>query len=246
MAIHQYRTNLNCGSCVAAVTPFLDGDRSIRRWSVDTADPNKVLTVEGDDVSAENIERHVSTAGFRVLGKIETSRPDTPTVKMEEKSLLATYRPLLLVFTYLIGVVVLVEFKEGTFNGMRAMNNFMGGFFVFFSFFKLLDLRGFADAFQTYDILARPIRAYGYTYPFLELALGVAYLVGFVPVATNLATILIMLVGIVGITQALLKKQRIQCACLGTVFNLPMSTVTIVEDALMLVMAMGMLTTLLQ
>jgi hypothetical protein len=50
-----------------------------------------------------------------------------------------------------------------------------------------------------------------------------------------------MLVGIWGVTQALLQKRRIQCACLGTVFNLPMSKVTFIEDALMAVMAMFML-----
>ena len=102
---------------------------------------------------------------------------------------------------------------------MRAMANFMGGFFLAFSFFKLLNLRGFADAYQTYDVLARPGRAYGYVYPFIELTLGVAYLVRFIPLLTNLVTLVVMLTSIVGVTQALLQKRRIQCACLGTVFN---------------------------
>ena len=62
MTVQQYRTNLNCGSCVAAVKPHLDGDPTIRRWSVDTTDPNKVLTVEGEGVSAEAVERHVADA----------------------------------------------------------------------------------------------------------------------------------------------------------------------------------------
>ena len=50
MTVQRYRTNLNCGSCVAAVKPYLDSDPAIRRWAVDTADPDKVLTVEGDGV----------------------------------------------------------------------------------------------------------------------------------------------------------------------------------------------------
>jgi len=240
MTVQKYRTNLNCGSCVAAVKPHLDNDPTIRRWSVDTADPNKVLTVEGEDVSREHVEQDVSKAGFKVLGKIEESAPDAHTV-LTEKSFLATYRPLLLVFAYLIGLVALVEFTAGRFDWMRAMANFMGGFFVVFSFFKLLDLRGFVDSFQTYDVVARPVRAYGYVYPFIELALGVAYLVHFAPVVTNLITLVVMLVGIIGVTQALLQKRRIQCACLGTVFNLPMSKVTFVEDALMAGMALVML-----
>lgn len=245
MTVQKYRTNLNCGSCVAAVKPHLDNDPTIRRWSVDTADPNKVLTVEGEDVSMEQVERDVASAGFKVLGKIEESVPDAHAVTdapaAEEKSFLATYRPLLLVFAYLIGVVALVEFTAGRFEWMRAMANFMGGFFVAFSFFKLLNLRGFVDAYQTYDVVARPVRAYGYAYPFVELALGVAYLVRLAPVVTNLVTLAVMLVSVVGVTQALLQKRRIQCACLGTVFNLPMTKVTFVEDALMAGMALVML-----
>jgi len=117
----------------------------------------------------------------------------------------------------------------------------MGGFFLTFSFFKLLNLQGFVDAYQTYDVIARPVRAYGYVYPFIELGLGVAYLVRLAPVVTNLVTLVVMLVGVVGVTQALLQKRRIQCACLGTVFNLPMTKVTFVEDALMAGMALVML-----
>jgi hypothetical protein len=245
MTTLKYRTNLNCGSCVAAVKPYLDNDPAIRRWAVDTADPNKVLTVEGDGVSAEHVERDVASAGFKVLGRIEeaapTHEPRPAANDARGKSLLATYRPLLLVFGYLIGVVALVEITAGRFDGMRAMGNFMGGFFLAFSFFKLLNLRGFVDAYQTYDVVARPVRAYGYAYPFIELGLGVAYLARLAPVATSVVTLVMMLVSAVGVTQALLQKRRIQCACLGTVFNLPMTKVTFVEDALMAGMALVML-----
>lgn len=234
----KYKTNLNCGSCVAAVKPHLDNDTSIERWSVDTADPNKVLTVEGANLSEPEIKRHVADAGFKVLGEIPS---EAPVAESEQKSFWQTYKPLLLVVGYLVGIVGLVEITAGSFEWMRAMGNFMGGFFLAFSFFKLLDLRGFVDSFQTYDVVARPVRAYGYAYPFIELGLGVAYLVGFAPVVTNSVTLVVMLVGIVGVSQALFQKQRIQCACLGTVFNLPMSKVTFIEDGVMAAMAAAML-----
>ncbi len=238
--VQKYRTNINCGSCVAAVKPHLDNDPKIRRWSVDTADPNKVLTVEGEDVARERVERDVASAGFKVLGQIEDRR-DIHAVAAaqvpDDRSFLATYRPLLLVFAYLIGIVAVVEFTAARFDWMRAMANFMGGFFLAFSFFKLLNLRGFVDAYQTYDVLARPLRAYGYVYPFIELGLGIAYVARLAPVVTNLVTLVVMLLSAVGVTQALLKNRRIQCACLGTVFNLPMTKVTFVEDALMAGMA---------
>ncbi len=245
MTTQKYKTNLNCGSCVAAVKPHLDSDPSISRWSVDTDDPNKVLSVEGENVSTQTVERHVSEAGFKVLGELNGSAPSQASAPApEKKSFIETYRPLLLVLAYLIGIVALVEVTAGAFDWMRAMGNFMGGFFIAFSFFKLLDLQGFVDSFQTYDVLARPVRPYGYAYPFIELALGVAYLVGFAPIVTNSVTLAVMLIGIVGVTQALLKKRQIQCACLGTVFNLPMSKVTFIEDGLMAAMAAIMLVAL--
>lgn len=173
-----------------------------------------------------------------MLGEVA---PETPAEKTDQKSFWQTYKPLLLVIGYLVGIVGLVEITAGSFEWMRAMGTFMGGFFLAFSFFKLLDLQGFVDSFQSYNVLARPVRAYGYAYPFIELRLGVAYLVGFAPVATNLVTLAVMLVGIVGVSQALFQKQRIQCACLGTVYNLPMSKVTFIEDGVMAAMAAAML-----
>jgi len=124
---------------------------------------------------------------------------------------------------------------------MRAMRHFMAGFFLVFSFFKLLDVPNFAVSFSSYDVVAKRWLGYGYLYPFLELGLGAAYLADFQPVATNVATLLIMGLGSVGVLQSVLAKRKIRCACLGTVFNLPMSSVTLIEDLLMVGMAATML-----
>ena len=107
---------------------------------------------------------------------------------------LATYAPLLLIAAYLC-VVSLAGAR-----GFEAwMTHFMAGFFLVFSFFKLLDIRGFADAFAGYDLLAMRWRPYGCIYPFLELALGLAYLFAVAPVATNIATIAVMGFGSLGV-----------------------------------------------
>jgi hypothetical protein len=248
MTVRHYKTNLNCGSCVAAVKPLLDGEPSIQRWEVDTSNPSKRLTVEGDAVATATVERLVTAAGFRVLGEMNGAKPNSPPASSAEtpaaeppRKTLGAYYPLLLVVAYLIGTVAIVEFRGGEFLWHRAMNVFMGAFFLAFSFFKLLDLRGFASAFQSYDILARRSLAYAYAYPFIELLLGIAYATGVLPLATNLVTLAVMLLGLAGVTQSLLAKRQIKCACLGTVFNLPMSIVTFVEDAAMAGMAGVML-----
>ena len=117
----------------------------------------------------------------------------------------------------------------------------MAGFFLVFSFFKLLDLTAFADSYQMYDVIAARSRGYALAYPFIELVLGVAYVVRFEPVLTNAVTLVVMLVGAYGVLKSLLAGRKIRCACLGAVLNLPMTYVTLVEDALMAVMAAAML-----
>ena len=124
---------------------------------------------------------------------------------------------------------------------METMRFFMAGFFLVFSFFKLLDINAFADAYSRYDLLAMRWRGWGLIYPFVELGLGMAYLANVNPLATHLVTILVMGFSAVGVIQAVANKTQIQCAFLGTVFKLPMSTVTIVEDVGMVLMAAVML-----
>ena len=125
------------------------------------------------------------------------------------------------------------------------MNHFMAGFFLIFSFFKLLNLKGFAESYAMYDIVAKKWNGWGYIYAFTELALGFFFLTGFNPMLTNSVTFGVMTLSIIGVLQAVFNKQKIKCACLGDVFNLPMSTITIIEDLLMIGMSAVMLLTML-
>ena len=153
-----------------------------------------------------------------------------------KKSKLSTYKPLLLVIGFVLLVSLLSSFKT-SFHLMNWMTNFMGGFFIAFSFFKFLDLNGFSNSFATYDIIAKKWKGYGKIYPFIELGLGVAYLLALQSAITNIICILILTASTIGVIKAVWSKKQIQCACLGTVFNLPMSTVTIIENFTMISMA---------
>lgn len=248
MTSHRYKTDLRCGACVESVRPLLDSAPDVARWTADVSNPDKVLTVEGENLTAERVDSLIRPAGYHVLGELrapetlELGRPK-PAAKDEEKP--TSYFPLLLVLLYLLGGVAAAELARGDFDPMRAMAHFMAGFFLVFSFFKMLDVTAFADAYRSYDVVAARWPAYGYAYPFLELGLGLAYLANVAPVATNLVTLAVMGVSAVGVVKALLARRKIRCACLGTVFNLPMSKITLIEDGLMIVMAAGMLVWLL-
>jgi len=159
---------------------------------------------------------------------------------IQEKSLI-TYKPLFLIVGFIIGVTLLVQYPFETFDGMRWMRHFMAGFFLVFAFFKLLNIKDFAMSYSMYDIVAKNWKPWGYIYPFIELGLGVLYLINIAPIFTNYLTIVVLGISSIGVIQSVLHKREIKCACLGDVFNLPMSTVTIVEDVSMVLMAGYML-----
>jgi hypothetical protein len=257
MLTRRYRTNLHCGSCVSAIKPYLDTAEGVAGWNVDTDSPDKVLTVRSDTLRPEAVRDLVARAGFQVLGELPGENGDhseknpspgiepLPFRSGEGQSRIvaraATYYPLALLLLFLLAGTALLQMRAGSFHAMGAMNDFMGLFFVAFAFFKLLDLPGFANGFAGYDLLARRWTGWGYLYPFVELALGVAYLVRWQPLAVNIVTLIVLTVSSVGVLRALLDRRAIRCACLGTVFNLPMTTVSLAEDVGMAVMAAVMI-----
>jgi len=156
------------------------------------------------------------------------------------------YYPLLLIGGMITLVSFLTSFHLGIyelqhFEVKMFLHNFMTGFFLVFSFFKLLDVKAFAESFQMYDLLAAKLPVYGKVYPFIELALGVLCLIHFQTQWVYIADIVIMGFGALGVIQSVVDKRKIRCACLGSVFNLPMSTVTIVENSLMVLIGIILL-----
>jgi copper chaperone CopZ len=254
---HTYSlTGLHCGKCVTRVTsalqPFAQNVKV-------TLDPMQVsLQGLADGVTLDALQAAVRGAGTydleekRPLPGIESAPSAMNSIandSAESTSWLATYYPLLLILAFILGGSILVQLGQHAGHGMglsaissnETMRYFMAGFFIVFAFFKLLDIRAFADAYAGYDLLAARWHGWGLIYPFVELALGIAYLAHWNPTFTHWATILIMGFSAIGVIRAVMSKTKIQCACLGTVFKLPMSTVTIVEDVGMVLMAAWML-----
>ena len=234
---HTYKvTGMTCSSCEEKVASSLLQVENITSATVSKDTELAIITMN----------KHVPLNDLKIaLGtkyNIETILEDE--IKEEEKSWFNTYKPILLIFFYITIVTSIMAFQSIKINEMETnqivmkwMNHFMGGFFLAFSFFKFLDLKGFAESYKMYDIVAKRIPFWAYLYPFVELGLGLSFLSNIFPLFTNSITFIVMTISIIGVLQAVLNKKKIQCACLGAVFNLPMSTVTIIEDALMIVMS---------
>jgi len=237
MTLVKYKVSgLTCGGCVNRVQSTL-GDLSDDA-KVTLSPPE--ATIKNPTVELAAFNMALSKVGNYQLSAIANETPIESSHKNKE-SWLATYKPLLLVFGFILLATLAVEASHGHFMLFRWMPHFMAGFFLVFSFFKLLDLKGFADSYAMYDLLAKRVKAYAYIYPFIELGLGVWYLLGWQTKALHLVTLIVMGFSTIGVVLAVMHKQKIRCACLGTGFNLPMSTVTIIEDVLMVAMAAWML-----
>ena len=147
--------------------------------------------------------------------------------------------PLIVIFCGITLAAIAAYIFSG--ETLFVMQVFMAGFFLVFGGLKVIKLKAFAEAYRIYDILAKRSIVYAYGYPFIEILLGLSYLFFYDPVLTNVITIVVMSIGAIGVYIKLREKEEIPCACLGTVFSLPMTWVTLFEDVLMVVMAALML-----
>ena len=148
-------------------------------------------------------------------------------------------KPLFIILGYILIASILLNYKN--WNSSNAMLDFMGLFYIIFSFFKILDIKGFSMSFRMYDPLAKKAPIYGYIYPFIEVILGMMFLIRFEVNIALILTVIVLGITTIGVTQTLINKRSIKCACLGTTLNLPMTEATFIENALMIIMAFSLI-----
>lgn len=232
-------SGMTWGNCVAEIPKRPGGHSDIDAVTV-TLQPPHAEARTRRALSAGGPNTWLEPVGHYRVAISGVSPPSPAVAALPEKNPVA-HRPLIILPVYLLAVTGSVLFAAGAWHSDLAVSVFMGGFFIAFSFFKMLDVRGFADACRTYDPVARAWPGYGLIYPFIALGLGLAYPAKLNPWAVNSVPVVVMAVSLAGGLQAVLSKSAIRCACPGTMFQLPMSTVTIMEDGLMLTMAAAML-----
>lgn len=248
--IHINIEGMHCGGCEGKIRNALIAIEQVSNASVSAKNGSVELNTTAS-VSDDAIREVVSSAGdYRVTSIQHSESASEPSIPASvhqtahDDTPPESLYPLFLIVGFIAGVTVLVAWSNDAWRAEPMMRHFMAGFFIVFSFFKLLDPPGFVSAYRGYDLLARKSAAWAWAYPFIELSLGVMYLMDWAPITTNVITLVLMLIGAVGVLKALLNKQAIRCACLGTALNLPMTKVTLVEDLTMACMAAGMLVVL--
>ncbi|MBP9741849.1 MAG: hypothetical protein KBD37_00655 [Burkholderiales bacterium] len=221
-------------SCIDKITTLLQNQLSAA--NINISDNNQRLEFNiSDEINITTLNQLLSKIGNY---SVSEKSFDLPSVSKEE-AIVLSYKPIYLIFTYLVIVNGLISLKNPNLN--LFMTNFMASFFLVFSFFKMLDLKGFAGGYATYDLIAKKFYCYGYVYPFLELIFGITYLVIPLNLYLNLTVFTVMLISTIGVIKAKFTKQKFYCACVGTFLKVPLGSIAIIEDVLMAVMSLFML-----
>lgn len=239
---HTYQIKgMTCNNCKASVEEYLSKVDHVTEVNVNLEKGEAVVTMD------QHVDTHLLKKAlpekYSLSEKQEKNvfaSSSMSSIPMEEeKSKLQQLKPLLLIIFYIATASILLHYKDWSWSAF--MLDFMGLFYIVFSFFKMLDLKGFPESFSMYDPLAKRIPFYGKIYPFIETALGLMFLMR---VEVNIAlmiTLVVLGITTIGVTKTLLDKKAIRCACLGTALKLPMTEATFIENAIMIIMAILML-----
>ncbi|ANW95572.1 heavy metal transporter [Wenyingzhuangia fucanilytica] len=226
---------MTCNGCVASVEEKIsniDGVKSVKA-NLEKGE----LEIDSEKLFSVTALKNVLPDKYAITEK-ESIHTETISFT-EQKSKWQQLKPLFLILFYIAVASNLMEYKNWEFK--NVMLNYMGLFYIVFSFFKFLDLKGFPDSFKMYDPIAKRIGVYGWVYPFIETALGLLFLFRVeIPLAL-VVTLVILGATTYGVVKTLLDKKAIKCACLGTALNLPMTEATFIENTIMIMMALTML-----
>ncbi len=223
---------MSCVSCAKKIQEVLLKVKNIKSAKVDFTSKKAVLEM------VNHIDLSQLNKAILKIGNYKLSETQANSVKSVEG--IKKFIPLILVLSLVVLLSLVRPISSGGFDLMYFMRDFMAGFFIIFGGFKVIKLKAFAESFATYDILAYRSKFYSFIYPFIELGLGFSYIFSNDLFYTNIATIFIMFIGSIGVYKALISKRKFVCACLGAVFKIPMTWVTLIEDLVMLIMAILM------
>lgn len=228
-------SGMTCLKCKASIENALQSFEAITTLKVDFK-KQELSIISNEGLTLSTVQKLIPKK-YTILEKDFNEKSIDK--EFEGKSKIQQLKPLLLIIFYITSASLLLNFKNWNLN--EFMLDFMGLFFIVFSFFKMLDLNGFLQSFKMYDPLAKRVSFYGRIYPFIETLLGLMFLMRYEINIALIITLVLLVITTIGVSKVLLQKQSIQCACLGTVLKLPMTEATLIENSIMIVMAIVMI-----
>jgi len=204
---HTYSLKgMTCGGCKASVEKHLSQIDGVS--AIEVSLENEEVSLSLNKNIAIEVLQNILPQKFSIteipLQRTSIQKVDLFTV-VEEQSKLKQLQPLLIILFYILGATLLLHYKNWDISAM--MLDFMGLFFIVFSFFKMLDLKNFPSSFRMYDPLAKKIPFYAWMYPFIETALGLLFLLRFEITIALYSTLVILGITTIGVTKTLLDKR---------------------------------------
>lgn len=152
-----------------------------------------------------------------------------------------SYTPVIAVFATAALIALAISWLTGMGLGAMTVGHFIAVAMMLLAMLKLQDISRFTSMFLGYDLLARRWLPYAYLYPFAQLGAGGLMLAGTLTWLSAPVAFLIGGIGAVSIYKAVyVEKRELKCACVGGGNNVPLGFVSLLEDVLMVAMAVWM------
>lgn len=229
---------MHCASCVEKIEKALRAVPGVEEVSV------SLVTHSAEVTSPEALDIRRLQSAVAILGEPFVLLPyeTTRTASVWFTRARRTW-PLFAMLTLVTALSFLrnAPFSEAALDWHSVMADWMGFFFLIFGGLKVVNLKNFAAMYRGYDVIAKQNPWWGYVYPFIEVGLGVLFIVREFMVPASFVTIILMSVGMIGIYKKLRSEGEVQCACLGGFFNVPVTWLTMAENGVMVVMGVWML-----
>ena len=154
-----------------------------------------------------------------------------------------TYTPVIAVFAVTALMALAASFVvTGQILTVHATQWFIAFSMCVLGILKLRDVETFSTMFLGYDLLAQRWPVYGRIYPFAEVGAGVLMIAGVLTWLSAPVALFIGGVGAVSVFKAVyIDKRDLKCACVGGDSNVPLGFVSLVENVMMVAMAIWML-----
>jgi len=228
-------SGMTCNGCKATVESKINSLIEVDHVNVNL-EVGEVTIYSQNQISFSTIN-NLLPSKYQIIGGNKNSDFNIST--QNEKSKFKKLKPLFIILAYISITSLLLNFEN--WNSTNAMLDFMGLFYIIFSFFKILDVKGFSNSFRMYDPLAKILPLYGIIYPLIEVLLGIMFLTRIEVELALILTIIVLGITTLGVTKTLLNKKSIICACLGTTLKLPMTEATLIENSIMILMSVSLL-----
>jgi len=225
-------SGMTCDGCASSIKEALELNKSISSVHINLEDEN--ININSD----KNFTVNELNSLIEKLGKYKIYEEKFTSKIIEYFS---SKKTLLLALSLVLISSLSLQIGKDNFNLNEWMVSYMGIFFLLFSFLKLLDVKGFSGSFKKYDLISKIIPSFAITYPFIELFLALTFLSGYFLITSYIMTLLFMISQFFGVFISLQKKEVIKCACMGSSINIDISTLTLIENLIMILMSSYMI-----